>query len=330
MALGPGPRGRAGGGRARARAGVGAGAPAARGRAWPARFGLSDCRTVVLDGANIAWAYGTAEALSGRIPGGVIGPKAEGLVAALRHPPFAERGLRAVAFIPRDYVEGRLWEVCDGCRDAALLEDEEEADKEGEDDGGVGPGVGPSAGAVDGALEPLAGGGTGRWRNRVLHGLVESGQLLTVERSSEALARKRAEIIGRSRGPGKRIKARLLKKHGGRKGYFAASRKARVKKAGKLPKKDGSKNPRSRDDLLLLRHAQEVNAWIVSNDRYRDHKSVSKRGWRGWVMERRLGYEFNLGEDGELAFELKANKVFDSYYGGAELGQEGGDEGGPD
>lgn len=305
---------------------AGAGAPAARGRAWPARFGLADCRTVVLDGANIAWAYGTAEALAGRSPGGVIGPKAEGLVAALRHPPFAERGLQVVAFIPRDYVEGRLWEVCNGCRDAALLEDE--ADKEGdaellEDDGGVGPEVGPSAGAVDSALEPLTGSGAGRWRNRVLHALVESGQLLTVERSSEALARKRAEIIGRSRGPGKRIKARVLKKHGGRKGNFAASRKARAQKAGKLPKKDGSKNPRSRDDLLLLRHAQEVNAWVVSNDRYRDHKSVSKRGWRGWVMERRLGFEFNVGADGDLTFDLKANKVFDSYYGGVELEQGG-------
>jgi len=277
---------------------------------------------VVLDGANIAWAYGTAEALAGRSPGGVIGPKAEGLVAALRHPPFAERGLQVVAFIPLDYVEGRLWEVCDGCRDAALLEDE--ADKEGgaallEDDGGNGPEVGPSMSALDSALEPLAGSGAGRWRHRVLHGLVESGQLLTVERSSEALARKRAEIIGRSRGPGKRIKARVLKKHGGRKGYFAASRKARAQKAGKLPKKDGSKNPRSRDDLLLLRHAQEVNAWVVSNDRYRDHKSLSKRGWRGWVTERRLGYEFNVSADGDLTFELKANKVFDSYYGGAEL-----------
>ena len=42
------------------------------------------------------------------------------------------------------------------------------------------------------------------------------------------------------------------------------------------------------------------------------------------------GDDFPNTWDGELAFELKANKVFDSYYGGAELGQEGGDEGGPD
>ena len=176
---------------------------------------------------------------------------------------------------------------------------------------------GGSACAVDDeALELLSGSGRGVWRNRLLHGLVQSGQLLTVERAPEALARKRAEIIGRSRGgPGKRVKTRLLKKHGGRPGYFAASRKARANKQAKLLKQGGGPNPRSRDDLLLLRHAQEVNAWIVSNDRYRDHKSVSKRGWRGWLQERRLGYEFKAGADDDIVFDLKENKVFQNFYG---------------
>ena len=40
-------------------------------------------------------------------------------------------------------------------------------------------------------------------------------------------------------------------------------------------------------------------------------------------MERRLGFEFNVGADGDLTFDLKANKVFDSYYGGVELEQGG-------
>ena len=296
---------------------AGAGAGASRGRAWPARFGLAGCKSVVLDGANIAWAYGTAEGLAGHARGGVIGPKARGLVAALEHPRFAREALEVVAFIPADYVEGTLWQVCDGCREAAL--DCDDGDGEARVDRGAEEEMTEdvSACAVDDeALERLSGSGRGVWRNRLLHGLVQSGQLLAVERSPEALARKRAEIIGRTRGgPGKRVKARQLKKHGGRPGYFAASRKARASKQAKLLKQGGGPNPRSRDDLLLLRHAQETNAWIVSNDRYRDHKSVSKRGWQGWLQERRLGYEFKAGADGDLVFDLKENRVFQNFYG---------------
>mmetsp|Transcript_23994 Transcript_23994/g.51493 ORF Transcript_23994/g.51493 Transcript_23994/m.51493 type:complete len:124 (+) Transcript_23994:101-472(+) len=49
---------------------------------------------------------------------------------------------------------------------------------------------------------------------------------------------------------------------------------------------------RSRDDLLLLRFAQKNNAWVLSNDRFRDHPSIQRRGWNGWLKERRIGYSF--------------------------------------
>ena len=40
--------------------------------------------------------------------------------------------------------------------------------------------------------------------------------------------------------------------------------------------------------------------------RFRDHSSIEKRGFGGWLRERRLGYAFRPGGgDGEGSFELE-------------------------
>jgi len=70
---------------------------------------------------------------------------------------------------------------------------------------------------------------------------------------------------------------------------------------GRRPKRRDS-GLRSRDDILLLRYAQKNNAWVLSNDRFRDHSVVQRRGWRGWLTERRIGYEFAKEATG---FELE-------------------------
>ena len=61
---------------------------------------------------------------------------------------------------------------------------------------------------------------------------------------------------------------------------------------------------RSRDDILLLRFAQKNNAWVLSNDRFRDHSVLQRRGWNGWLKERRVGFRFFSEGDDSVGFEI--------------------------
>ena len=72
-----------------------------------ARGGLN----VILDGANMAWAYGAA--LSLRF-GCKTYPCSAGVLAALDYEPWAAAGLRVIAVMPRSYVDGELAGLADG------------------------------------------------------------------------------------------------------------------------------------------------------------------------------------------------------------------------
>ena len=260
---------------------------------WTSGYGLAECTTAVLDGANLCWSFGSVVQEHGLAAHGDGVPTARsgGLTLAMNAEVFAEAGLDVVAFLPQDYVEGPLWSVCDGARSSVLPEVDA-----------------AEVGAAIPELEFVP--ETGLWRNRALHAMVEEGRLVAVTRSAAVLAEKERELV--TRRSKRRIKARVLKKHGSAKGVGAVGKKMRQARRAKDAQQ--GQGPRSRDDVLLLRHAQEVNGWVVSNDRYRDHRTIQKRGWRGWVAERRLPFEFAVDEDGgEVRFLLKRTTVFNDF-----------------
>ena len=106
--------------------------------------------SVVLDGANLAWTYSAA--LYSKLGCRTRLPLSRGVVLALEHEGWRTMGLEPVAFMPASYVEGPLHGLADG-----------------------------------GSLETLVPGnvrylGGARWRNVVLHELLEAGRLRVVER----------------------------------------------------------------------------------------------------------------------------------------------------
>ena len=151
---------------------------------------------VVIDGANVAW--GLAQKLKSRFQTKARVPMSSAVLMALDYEPWQRRGIRAHAFIPREYVVGYVNSVCDG--------------------GGLA--------SVNAELVEYL--GKGVWCNRRLMDEVDKGRLTLVSRSG-----------------------------------------------------DDGRGSRKADDLVILQRAKEADAWICSNDKFRDHRRERNIGFAG-------------------------------------------------
>eukprot|EP00854_Cymbomonas_tetramitiformis_P023014 gene23014-27843_t len=106
-------------------------------------------KAILLDGANLAWAYGSAVAK--RFKCRTV-PQSEGVLLALNHPAWQEAGFAVTAVIPHSYVIGPYQGLVDGGAKAAVNLDK---------------------------VKPL---GKGTWRNEALWKEVEAGRLRLVKR----------------------------------------------------------------------------------------------------------------------------------------------------
>ena len=235
---------------------------------WTSRFGIASSRHVVIDGANLSWAYARAQASSSTgedeaDEGVVIEPDVNGVAVALRAIPWNALGLETTVFFPSSAERYRNWDpnALSGSDDVEVIVVGTQGD-------------GGASKRVSFATET---GGATRARDR------------TPSRRPSTMLRHKNRSHASGRGGGGRHRRAT-----GVVGSSVAS-------------------VRSRDDLLLLRFAQRTNSWVVSNDRFRDHSSIERRGWHGWIKERRVGFAFEPDGLGSITFRLEETEPWRQF-----------------
>ena len=208
-----------------------------RKRKWTKGYGIKGCRKVVIDGANVCWAYGRAkedevakaEAERRRVENRdedqrdstKAYPDVEGLRVALACPVWESLGVVPIVFLPTTCMQYKNW-------------DQYECSVEKDT-------------------------------------LFESHRLVCVENGCITDQQFGCHIKGAlSEGNGKGLQASQKRTHLRHKVQRAqagrSNKSGRGRASGALQRGSSIK---SRDDILLLRFAQKNNAWVLSNDKFR-------------------------------------------------------------
>lgn len=237
------------GGRAETAAGRGR---RAQNKKWTQGYGLKTCTKVVVDGANVCWAFGREKRAALATGDAVVRPDVEGLRIVLAYPVWDALGIEPIVFLPTSCVRYDNWERYECSAESDTLFDAHKL-------------VSVENGCIARTLRACQIGGS----EAKTDPLGSATHLRHKAQRSQARAKggggagiqRRGQARSKDAGIKSRDDILLLR--------CARERERSSQPPQFEPLSDASSSSSSSSRAPSLRYAQKHNAWVLSNDRFR-------------------------------------------------------------